>query len=104
MNIKTISATTSEPDNPFTVDELKKLALSAPGVPICVDFDQSKPVGKVTAAEVVGDQLHITAIITVDCSGKYLVPGYELPTFKSVCYWITDYPLDKSIDAIPSFQ
>lgn len=43
---------------PFSIENLHQMAATAAGLPITIDFDDTKPVvGKIISAEVVGEEL-----------------------------------------------
>lgn len=103
ITVKTIAATTNEPIDDlyrFTKKQLLKLASSAIGKPVTVNFNQEEVVGEVVSAEVTNGKLVITANIKTDPSGLYLVPGFQYPAYKSITYGLVHNPQDKTLKKI----
>jgi len=98
MKITAIAATTN--DHSFTEEGLEMLAKSSVGVPITINFDRKKIVGKVEKATVADGQLKISGDVYVDISGMYLAPGYKLKDFQCVTFGITSSPSDKTLSEI----
>lgn len=96
--IRFVAATTAM----FTEDELKKLADSAPGLPITNNFDSAtESIGWIISALVEDGKLVMTGELsfTPDRVGR-VVPCYEATSFKSISYGYTDTPCDKSLEPI----
>ena len=99
-DITIIAATMNEAEDRFTESALEKLAESAVGVPVTMNFDANKIIGKVNAAKVTKQGLEISASLSEDFSGMFLVPGYQLPDYKSVTFGIVAAPQDKTLPKI----
>lgn len=100
MNINVIAATTNESEDSFSPSALIQLAKSSIGVPVTLGFDQKKVIGKVDYARVTEKGLEISASVSHDISGMYLVPGYKSDDYKTVTFGAIIEPKDKSLPKI----
>lgn len=101
MIIKTIAATTNETEDPFSKEDLQKLADTANGCPVLLDFNEEWVVGRIIFASVTTEGLEITAEIDdIHLGMNYLVPGYIHPETKSVCYGLVQNAQDLTLSEI----
>lgn len=100
MIIETVTATTQEPEDPFTLEQLHSLAETAKGRPVYIDFDDTREVGRIVSAWVEGQKMIIKADIENDFSGKFIVPGFVQPEYTSVAFGITSNPKDQRLTKI----
>ena len=85
----------------FTKEALEQLSDSAPGVPVTMNFDHTKPIGKVLSSKVTDAGLEITVDLIKEIPGFCLCPGYRVPNYEAVSFGATTTPQDKTL---PKFE
>lgn len=88
----------------FNLDQLKRISDTCTGVPVTIEFDSKNIIGKITASEIIQKELFVEAEINKEdfelVKDQYLVPGFELPEYKSREFGVTSKPQDLSLDII----
>jgi len=102
MEFKTVAATLNNciGGDAFTLEQLEKLAASAPCVPVIENFNNDKKVGCVISAQVDDGKLIIDVDMRVDPHGRYIVPGYTVPDYRTMSFGLVDKPADQSLQEI----
>lgn len=96
MKIITKAATLSG----FTLVQLGKLADTAVGVPVRIEFDMLEPIGEITGAHVMKDALYVEVSLNDDFLvefGRYVIPGYMSPEYRCFAFGMTYSPEDGTL-------